>query len=208
MQGIAVNEQTAEINGNLIKDNRWGLDLNSAGATYVLRHNSFIGNNKNSTDSYGLGLWAGTADVENNWWGCNEGPTTNLTDPNGCDIYSFASTAPDTDPWLVLKLDVPAVVYTGNEYDVSASLTDNSAGQDTSGDGHVYNGIASLFDAILGSLNPTAPTSLSGLFETVYSMTTLGKDTICVTVDSEHVCSAVSPFRYFMSLIVKPSIQQ
>jgi parallel beta-helix repeat protein len=201
LQGIAANEQTSEFLGNLISDNRWGIDLNSTGASYILRFNSITGNNTNPADSYGIGIWAGTADLENNWWGCNEGPTTNLADPNGCDIYSGIA---DIDPWLVLKLDAPSVVYTGNEYGVIASLTDNSVGTDTSGDGHVYDGIASLFEATLGSFNPTTPTSLSGLFSTVYTMTTLGTDHVCVTVDSEQVCSeGMSPLRFIFPLIMR-----
>jgi parallel beta-helix repeat protein len=202
LQGIAANEQTVEFNGNLVVNNRYGIDLNGSGASFILRHNSITGNDTEA-DSYGLGVWNGTADLENNWWGCNEGPTADGS--TDCDTLVINSgAASDADPWLVLKLDAPSAVVKGIEYDVTASLTENSVGEDTSSAGHVYDGIESLFTATLGSLNPTAPTSLSGLFSTVYSTATSGTDHVCVTVDSEQVCSAdMSPLQYFMSIMVK-----
>ncbi len=74
IQGIAVNEQTAQFDHNRIQNNRWGIDLNKDGANFVLFHNIISGNNTNPADSYGLGVWAGTVNAEANWWGSRTGP--------------------------------------------------------------------------------------------------------------------------------------
>lgn len=132
-QGVVVNEQTAEFHGNRILNNRWGIDLNSTGTTFVLFNNR-IANNTNPADSYNLGLWAGTANAINNWWGTDD-PTAvaaGITGITGNVTFT---------PWFTnvemtgLHSNVEDIVLTGSptqgQADMTAGVTDIVLTNDT-----------------------------------------------------------------------------
>ncbi|MBE0647448.1 MAG: DVUA0089 family protein [Bacteroidales bacterium] len=91
-QGVVSNAPTAEFSGNFIYNNRWGIDVNVAGETLTLFNNSISDNNTNPADSYGLGVWAGTAVANCNWWG-----TLGF---NADNVISVSGGALTLDTWL------------------------------------------------------------------------------------------------------------
>src|SRR5439155_1969020 len=80
-------------------------------------------------------------DAENNWFGCNAGPGN-----TGCGAISEPIPGSiDFNPWLVLGISADGQT-------VTADLTHNSAGQDTSGAGHIPDGTPVTFATSLGSV--------------------------------------------------------
>ena len=86
----------------------------------------------NNTAAAGSGIdnINGTVDATDNWWGCNQGPSTapcnTVNDPNL--LVTF-------DPWIVLShTPNPAAIAVGNTSTLTASFL-----QDNHGSGNLYN---------------------------------------------------------------------
>lgn len=91
-------------------------------------------------------LAGATLDVENNWWGCNGGPTSPECDSTAASV--------DADPWLTLSLaSDPDPAFAKSIAEITASLTTNSDDADTSGPGHIQDGTAIEFTTSGGSLS-------------------------------------------------------
>lgn len=164
--GYSDEDMDVSIESNLITGFEIGLfvyqssDKSGKFTDFVVRHNSISGN------QIGLGVWnVGylTIDADNNWWGCNEGPGS-----SGCDTVTGTVSA---DPWLVLDLtaDPMTVFADGGTADLLASLTENSAGDDTSAQGTVPDGITTTFAADLGSVSPVVTGTLDGEAASLYT---------------------------------------
>jgi uncharacterized repeat protein (TIGR01451 family) len=143
-----------------------------------MHHNSISGNQTGvaSTVDYL------TIDADNNWWGCNEGPGS-----SGCDTVTGTVSA---DPWLVLDLtaDPMTVFADGGTADLTASLTTNSDGDDTSAQGAVPDGITTTFDADLGSVSPVVTGTVDGLAMSHYTAPTdPAGEVVSATVHNETV---------------------
>jgi hypothetical protein len=125
-------------------------------------------------------------DAENNWWGCNEGPTSDGS--NDCDsVFGIV----DADPWLVLGATIPAGDYRpGYTYSVEGDLTFNSDDQDTSLIGTITDWVKALFTELLGVFTPAEENFTDGLVSSEYMPVTSGAETICVNVDNESICEA------------------
>lgn len=103
--------------------------------------------------------------AENNWWGCSDGPGQLGCDPVSGDI--------DVLPWIVSRLEVtPGRVLNGGDAAVTASLTYNSALNDTAPQGYFVPGTAS-FSGTLGTIQPQAVTFSSGLAQTTFTAGTV-----------------------------------
>jgi len=124
--------------------------------------------------------------AENNWWGCNEGPTSDGS--NDCD--SIVGNV-DADPWLVLQATIPAGDYRpGYTYTVEGDLTFNSDDQDTSLIGTITDWVKALFTELLGIFTPAEENFTNGLVSSEYVPVTSGAEMICVNVDNESICEA------------------
>lgn len=154
-QGVVANEQTAEFTGNNIINNRWGIDLNKDGATFVLRNNNIAYNNINPADSYGLSVWAGVADAEDNYWGSAVLST----------IQSSISGAIDFEPYYVdsaktiLSSGTPTTVYVDDAY------VDGNAG------GHIFG--YNAFNKIQDGINEVATGGAVNVAAGTYTATSL-----------------------------------
>ncbi|MFP4343444.1 MAG: right-handed parallel beta-helix repeat-containing protein [Anaerolineales bacterium] len=129
----------------------------------------------------------GVVDTENNWWGCNEGPS------NSAECGTYTGTV-DADPWLVLDLTAnPLSLPPGGTSDLTASLRENSAGQDTSAGGYVPDDITTTFAAAVGSVSPVITGTLQGLALSTYTApATPGAEIISTTVHNETVTLTLS----------------
>ena len=98
-QGVVANEPTAEFSGNFIYDNRWGIDVNVTGSI-TLNNNSVSDNNTNPADSYCLGIKAGTAVANCNWWGTLGFNAANVISVSGgvLTLESWLENGTDADP--------------------------------------------------------------------------------------------------------------
>jgi uncharacterized repeat protein (TIGR01451 family) len=120
--------------------------------------------------------------AENNWWGTNfEG-----TNPfNAGRVNSGV----DGDPWLVLTVTAdPTAIHNGDTSQVTADLTHNSDGQDTSSQGHVPDGIHVDFSfqgAPLGTLDTNPAYTINGIATTTFTANAVGISHVLATVDSQ-----------------------
>ena len=173
---------TTTIISNTIAANTTGVAVGNPTPAVSIGFNQIIGN--------GTGLAnAGTGPVvaENNWWGCNAGPGS-----PGCGSVTGNV---DFNPWLVLSITaVPSSLGPGQTSAVTARLTINSAGVDTSGLGFVPNGIPVGFATTpQGSIAPPFATTTSGTASGVFTAGPLpGTATVSVTVDGQAVSTNIT----------------
>lgn len=128
----------------------------------------------------------GTFNATNNWWGTNN-PSSGF---NSSNVF--------VEPWLVLGAIVdPSSITPAGTSTVRANLTWNSAGTDTSGIGHVPDGIPLSFDIARGSgnLSVTNGYLISGINESIFTPDGLGTTNLSATLDDQTVN---------VSLIVSP----
>ena len=124
----------------------------------------------------------GTLDAENNWWGTNSDPSVYTAAVSGGPV--------DVMPWLVMGTTAsPSSVTAGGSSVISADLTRNSAGEDTSSGGYVPDGIPVTFGLAAGpgSLSSLSGLTGSGVSTTTYSSSSAGTATIAATVDGQMV---------------------
>ena len=171
------------VRSNQLMNNNTGLFL-GVGSIINLHHNRILSNlGTGVTNDSGVTLIA-----ENNWWGCNEGPTN-----ADCDGLTGLV---DANPWLVLSaVAVDASIPPSTTVPVQSDLLHNSIGQDTSVAGFIPDGIPAAFSAPDGgSLSLTGSETLNGALEDVtFSPPTVNQTyRTCVALDNEQVCANVA----------------
>jgi parallel beta-helix repeat protein len=163
------------ITENIIKNNsNYGIYLYNSSAT--INFNIISGNIayglKNDDNS--------TINATNNWWGTNN-PT--VSTDNGSDINSANGTT--YAPWLILNTTVNPTVTKDNST-VTADLTHNNTGGDTSPQGHIPDNIPVNFATNLGTITNTAYTRNGKASATFNCGTsTSGTATITTTLDKQ-----------------------
>jgi uncharacterized repeat protein (TIGR01451 family) len=132
-----------------------------------------------------------TVDAMNNWWGCNEGPSTVLGD---CDTITGTGMV-GANPWLVLELaaDPQLLVVDGGTSELTADLTHNSSGLDTSLLGHIPDGAPVAFTATLGTVMPGIAGTVDGVTtSTLTAGPVAGSSVVSATADNETVTTTVT----------------
>ena len=182
--------KTTENAGNGGAINAETFDTGDGDATFTMSNSRIVGN---STPGAGTGVAADsvTANLVNNWWGCNAGPGG-----TGCDTILNNSSAVTFNPWLVLSISPsPSQILPSDTSTLTADLTHNSNG--TSGFS-VPNGTPVSFGGTLGTVNPTSadtgPPAAAGQATSVYTAGgTAGNDTnVTAKVDNQTVSTTIS----------------
>jgi len=185
------------INGNTITNNsNYGIYSSAGGITII---SNTIANNGGASGG-GIRVWHGeeirfnliygnmpygvnnegaiTIYATNNWWGANDGPSTS---PGSGDKVSANV---DYDPWLVINISAsPTSITRGSTSTITADMTRNSKGQDTSADGHIPDGTKIIFTTNLGSIGSTTVTKETVDGKATATLTagnTAGTATVCV----------------------------
>jgi parallel beta-helix repeat protein len=156
-------------NNSIISNNLTGnyYGIWTYNSTDTIQFNRITGN------TYGLRNDIGIVNATNNWWGSNDGPSTNssvIWDVSGNVI---------TNPWLVLGVNVSSTNSGGNT-SVTADLTHNSEGNDTSSQGHVPNGIPVDFSTTFGTIAGSAYT-VRGKAATILNLGSTQNATVTTT---------------------------
>jgi len=145
--GLGVFESISAVSNDLT-DNVVGIYFGGAipaDVVPVIHHNRIFGDV--ATDTGLVSDLAVEINAENNWWGCNAGPA----DEACLDITGLV----DADPWLVLTFTADQTkLIPGGVIHLTANLSRNSAGADTSALGSVMDGVLVTFDTTYGTLNP------------------------------------------------------
>lgn len=186
-KGIVLDRQddtgfnNVTVRSNQLVNNDIGL-FAGVGSNIDLHHNRLVGNSFAGVQSIQ------NLAVENNWWGCNEGPGA-----AGCDGLLGPL---DANPWLVLSASAGETSLPPEGWTlVQSSLAFNSASQDTSAAGAVPDGIQAAYSAPDGgSVAPLDGVSLGGSFS-VFEFSAPVWDQAyraCVDVDHALVCANVS----------------
>jgi len=184
--GINVqNSDKCRIYSNLIHNNYDGIHLNNSTAEIHL--NSIVENSR-----YGLyKVGNGTANATNNWWGSNN-PIVSLTSPSDIGIAGGSVTY---DPWLVLSInsstDRSNRSGTHYNYIITADLTHNNQGGDTSSDGNIPDNIPIYFNSTLGTINSSGSTK-KGKAELKLTSSSAGTANVSVTLDNQSASKSVS----------------
>jgi len=184
--GINVqNSDKCRIYSNLIHDNYDGIYLNNSTAEIHL--NSIVENSR-----YGLyKVGNGTVNATNNWWGSNN-LTVSLTSPSDIGIAGGSVTY---DPWLVLSVnsstDRSNRSGTHYNYIITADLTHNNHGNDTSSDGNIPDNIPIYFNSTLGTINSSGSTK-KGKAELKLNGTATGTANVSAALDNQTVSKSVS----------------
>ena len=177
------------ITGNRMSANVRGIYISASALTapaQVLAHyNEFVGNSTAGIENAS----SVAIDAANNWWGCNSGPNT-----TGCDTTTGAVTS---DPWLQLTITAsPSTIaplgYPGDSSTITAGLTMNSDGVDTSGTGHVLDGTPVSFTTTDGSLSSASETTANGTASvSLTASATPSTADVSTTVDQQTVSTTV-----------------
>ena len=143
-------------------------------ANVTINYNSIYNNTP-----YGLTSNATVqVNATNNWWGANDGPNAS---PGSGDKISGNVTY---DPWLVLGVSANpgSILVGGNTSVITADMTKNRAGQNTSAQGHIPDGTQIIFTTNKGSVGSTTvnrTTTNGTAAATLTSSDTVGTATVC-----------------------------
>jgi parallel beta-helix repeat (two copies) len=153
MNGIELNtSNNATIYENTITTNHQsGIKATSSSAS--INFNIIAGNTV-----YGLyNLGNSMVNATNNWWGNNN---LTVSSTNGSAIYSTGGNV-TRDVWLVMHLTgslIHVTHDTNSSSEITADITHNNHGEDTSSSGAIPDGLPIQFNSTLGSITPTAST--------------------------------------------------
>ena len=182
--GISVNSS----DNSIITTN--AITNNSQSGIYLFNSNAEVHFNQIFANTmYGLyNLGNGTVNATNNWWGTNIplNSTSNGSAVNGGMVLY--------DPYLVLNLTGSTVYVTKNSSSgsqISADLTHNNRGDDTSSSGAIPDGLPVNFTATLpATITSSATTRRGKATVTLTSSSSDGATTVTVTLDNQTVSKA------------------
>jgi hypothetical protein len=167
-QGAGLNTSIA-IFGNTLLGNQYGIRSsgNTIGAPGLTAHfNRIVGNAVAGAANDANAAW----DAENNWGGCNYGAGNGGAGCAGTPNGTAGGGGIDVAPWLVIVVSAaPSALFTGGGSTISASLTVNSDGADTTPAGFLPNGTPVAFTSVLGSIAPPNAGTSAGQASAVFT---------------------------------------
>ena len=166
--GIYSENSNNKISSNDLTNNLYGIWTNNSTDTIQF--------NRIAQNIYGLRNDIGTLNATNNWWGTN-----NPSNPN--DIWIVSGNVNYTS-WLVLSLNASSTNSGGNS-SVTADLTHNNQGEDTTPQGHVPNDIPVNFTTNYGTIITTSYT-VKGRATTILNLGSTQNATVTTTASLDN----------------------
>lgn len=174
------------------------VETRNGGEALRIESNTFTGNtralvlatdadahfNRFAGNSVDIQAYAGAVvSGENNWFGCNEGPS-------GCGAVGMDSTSSlAVSPWLVLRVSAsPARITPQRPSVVVADLNHNSEGALVSG---FPDDTVIAFAASGGNVQPEQSATRFGVATTTFTAPAVGEWTVSATLDGEEVLAMV-----------------
>jgi Divergent InlB B-repeat domain/Abnormal spindle-like microcephaly-assoc'd, ASPM-SPD-2-Hydin len=157
----------------------------SSTTTVTVSNSRFVGNS-DPVGGTGIAVDEATANLQNNWWGCNAGPGA-----SGCDSVAI-NAGGSFNPWLVLSVSAnPTQIFPNGTSQLTADLTHNSSG---TGGFSVPTGTPVSFGGTLdSSVNPSSTTLTSGQANSTYTAgSSAGNGTGTATVDNQPVTATIN----------------
>jgi CSLREA domain-containing protein len=134
------------------------LDSSSSGNVLNLSFSRIVNNTAAGGRATGLSVNNGTANADNNWWGCSTGPSAAPCDTAKVDPASGGGPAGagsvDFNPWLrVLTTATPSTIVTNQSTSLTASVNTNSNGQDVSANNDLLKSLPVTWSAVGGTIS-------------------------------------------------------
>jgi CSLREA domain-containing protein/uncharacterized repeat protein (TIGR01451 family) len=178
------------VTGNMATGNGGGIHVDASSPQALHINFSRIVNNTAAAGS-GFDNINGTVDATDNWWGCNQGPST-----APCDTVNDPNLLVTFDPWIVLShTPNPAAIAVGNTSTLTASfLQDNHGTAITVANLSVLIGLPIQFNnPVLGTLsNQQTSIQASGTATATYTATAAGAGHADAVVDSATVTANIT----------------
>jgi len=189
--GAIINwEGTMTVTGSNFSGNTGGWQGNAIGNYYgnaTINFNRIVGNGNGNYELYNG--YNGIVNATDNWWGSNSNPTT----VSG-DIYNSAGIV-TSNPWLVLKVNSSCDRSNSSNsvynYKITADLTHDNNGNDTSPKGSVPDDIPLYFNTTLG-LIATPVSTQNGKAVTTLTNTSTGTANVSVTLDNQTINTQIT----------------
>lgn len=179
--GISIqNSDKNKIYSNILTNNQDGIYLNNSSTE--IQYNQIAGNIR-----YGLyNQGNGTINATNNWWGTNN-PIVSSASPSDINIDSGTVTY---NPWLVLTLNSSTDRSDRNgsnyNYIITADLTHNNQGNDTSSEDTLPDDILIYFNSTIGTINTSGPIK-KGKVELKLTSSSVGIANVSATLNNQTV---------------------
>lgn len=185
----SVGTGTFTITGNGLSAGVYGLYVGNgslaAGGTVTARGNDLSGNSTGVRGDKSTTGPVTSVDAEDNWWGCNACPGQ-----PGCSPAAGAVTA---DTWLVLGVSAsPSTVMAPGSSTITADVTHDNTGADTSAEGTIPDGTTIAFATDFGTLSAPAAGTSGGKASVTLSSSLPGTANVSATLDSQTVSTTVT----------------
>ncbi|HEV3316142.1 MAG TPA: CSLREA domain-containing protein [Candidatus Angelobacter sp.] len=178
------------VTGNSANGNGGGIHVDASSPQAIHINFSRIVNNTAAAGS-GLDNINGTVDATDNWWGCNQGPST-----APCNTVNDPNTLVTFDPWIVLShTPNPAAIAVGATSTLTASfLQDNHGAAIAVGNLSTLIGLPIQFNnPVLGTLsNQQTSIQASGTATATYTATAAGAGHADAVVDAATVTANIT----------------
>jgi CSLREA domain-containing protein len=174
------------ISGNGATGNGGGIH-NSSGVL-MAHYNRIVDNG--AAAGWGLNAVTGQIDATDNWWGCNEGPSS-----APCDTVSDPNLIASFDPWLTLShTPNPATIAVGASSTLTASfLQDNHGGAVSASNLSAFEGLPIQFNnPVLGTLSASNTSISGGKATATYTANGAGAGHADAVVDSATVTADIT----------------
>lgn len=174
--GVEVNGGAAIMTGNNLYANATGLRF-LGGGTAAVHFNRIVSTATAIDNPANLAL-----NLENNWWGCNEGPGSGI-------CAGFTGNGADTNPRIVLGTTATPDSMTPNgSATVTADMTKNSDGATALGS---LPSMHVALTATQGTIDPADSMIIGGQASAMFTSTSAQSASVCAEVDSSTVCSPI-----------------
>jgi hypothetical protein len=179
--GFGNGNPKVEFTSNTVVNNVDGFFMQTASGFTLETAASFnriVNNTTSAVTTSNLGTLNGS--MENNWWGCNAGPS------------NVVGSGVDFDPWLVLGISAsPATIPPGGSTTVTADMTHNSVNAVPSVTDFVPQ-VAVTFGAVNGTVLPTSGTITNGQATTTFTSNSTSSGSASATVDNQTVNTPIN----------------
>ncbi len=183
--GAIFNQGTLNVNNSIFNGNTANMNGGAifSQGTMNLHFNSFV-NNHGTTGST-IYSSSGNANAENNWWGSNNSPVSQIygTVDYSNWIYMTIITTPTT---VVNETTSSVTVNFNNIYNGTDFISINPAF------GYIPDGTTVNFSSALGTFNPVTTTTINGIATTIFTATNVLNGNITATTDNQTVSTLVN----------------
>jgi parallel beta-helix repeat protein len=168
---------------NTLTSNQYGVYCYYSSSN--ISFNRIAGNSRYGIYKVGTGM----VNATNNWWGTN---SPLVSSDYGSALYAPGGSV-NSSSWIVMNLTGSITYVTKNstsKSEISADLTRNNQGKDTSSSGTIPDGIPVNFTTTVGTITPSTTTRRGKATVTLTSSPSSAATTVSATVENQTISKA------------------